>query len=573
MPHKILTITQNEAANLNADIEKLPYKVKVCITDLHLSVAVHVTFNTGALVQRFLVNVGPGTDLQYFKVPPEGASTVKITIFRKKDAQRELLDKIIAHLQAEKLAYTIKEISSNSIIANFVNVTETPAEIVKAIADEASVVNDYNLELGPDRLKLRSYKQRLKCYLNPNGNHKVTLMCTNDAWENTAVQFTEDDMIIWKYLAAKVNEPALLIARIKKILHSTDVKYMARFAGTNAEHYINEFTPLIREISQYLHETEQDLTAPPKKKLIYALASGVTDPEKLFSHPQIAKLDKNKLLVLKHAAEQGHKEEQFQYACQLFTGVEGIIEKNVDLAMQYFIKAADQGHVNAQYNVGSLNTDKEKYSKANMQTAIKYLLKAAAQGHIRAQLKCGQCYDTGNGVKKDFKQAKRFYKLAADQGEIQAQYNYANCCQFTDDQGASDLSDANKYYLMIILNPNIAPNNEWRVKALQNYAQNCLEGIGMQKDRRQGLYYLKIAADLGVAIAQFEYGRQCIEIFAENKDGTKLHEGMQYMRRAAEQQFAPAQMFVTEWDTKQSGVREQSIATKAKNTGVTWRPV
>jgi TPR repeat protein len=48
---------------------------------------------------------------------------------------------------------------------------------------------------------------------------------------------------------------------------------------------------------------------------------------------------------------------------------------------------------------------------------------AASQGYKRAQFYVGTCYDHGQGVKKDTKEAFKWYLKAAKQGHMESQYN------------------------------------------------------------------------------------------------------------------------------------------------------
>ena len=43
---------------------------------------------------------------------------------------------------------------------------------------------------------------------------------------------------------------------------------------------------------------------------------------------------------------------------------------------------------------------------------------AADQGHAVVQLTLGKCYYHGDGVDQDKQQAVKYYKLAADQGQV-----------------------------------------------------------------------------------------------------------------------------------------------------------
>ena len=54
------------------------------------------------------------------------------------------------------------------------------------------------------------------------------------------------------------------------------------------------------------------------------------------------------------------------------------------------------------------------------------LEEAADQGHAEAQLNLGAMYGKGQGVAQDYSAAMKWYRMAADQGDAQAQCNLGN---------------------------------------------------------------------------------------------------------------------------------------------------
>jgi TPR repeat protein len=64
--------------------------------------------------------------------------------------------------------------------------------------------------------------------------------------------------------------------------------------------------------------------------------------------------------------------------------------------------------------------DQEKFVKA-----IKYLKKAALQGHIKAQNNLGTMYYEGQGVTQNFTEAANWYRKSAEQNNVDAQFNLA----------------------------------------------------------------------------------------------------------------------------------------------------
>ena len=59
----------------------------------------------------------------------------------------------------------------------------------------------------------------------------------------------------------------------------------------------------------------------------------------------------------------------------------------------------------------------------NDKEAVKWWRLAAEQRYIDAQFNLGQVYRTGKGVPQNYKEAANWYRLAAEQGHAKAQYN------------------------------------------------------------------------------------------------------------------------------------------------------
>ena len=64
---------------------------------------------------------------------------------------------------------------------------------------------------------------------------------------------------------------------------------------------------------------------------------------------------------------------------------------------------------------------------SNKEEGLKWYLKAAEQGHAEAQYDLGYCYYYGNGVKQSYKEAAKWLRKAAEQGHAEAQYNLGYC--------------------------------------------------------------------------------------------------------------------------------------------------
>lgn len=89
-------------------------------------------------------------------------------------------------------------------------------------------------------------------------------------------------------------------------------------------------------------------------------------------------------------------------------------------AAEWYRKAAEQGHAQAQLRVGDYYSDGEAgLPKDKVQSAYWYR-KAADQGNQKAENLIGEAYDQGRGVPQDHRQANSWFRKAALQGDANA---------------------------------------------------------------------------------------------------------------------------------------------------------
>ena len=77
------------------------------------------------------------------------------------------------------------------------------------------------------------------------------------------------------------------------------------------------------------------------------------------------------------------------------------------------------------YRAGEAGADGRVASRRapHLATALVWLGRAAERGHVDAQYELGQMYAQGLGTTQDFEQALHWYLLAATQGHAKAQFN------------------------------------------------------------------------------------------------------------------------------------------------------
>ena len=106
----------------------------------------------------------------------------------------------------------------------------------------------------------------------------------------------------------------------------------------------------------------------------------------------------------------------------------------------WWFLAAEQGHAQAQYNLGAMYADgrgipgivgeqgrRQKWGRRgrelDFKQAVRWYRSAAEQGEAKAQFNLGVMYAEGQGVPQDFREAMEWYYLAAMQGDADAYHN------------------------------------------------------------------------------------------------------------------------------------------------------
>ena len=100
------------------------------------------------------------------------------------------------------------------------------------------------------------------------------------------------------------------------------------------------------------------------------------------------------------------------------------ISRDYQKAFYWTSKAAAQGHIFSQYNLGYMYWSGEGTSE-DYEEAFYWFSKAAEQRFAPAQNYLGMMYRDGRGVDEDFEEAFIWFSIAAEQGNSEAQCNLA----------------------------------------------------------------------------------------------------------------------------------------------------
>ncbi len=125
--------------------------------------------------------------------------------------------------------------------------------------------------------------------------------------------------------------------------------------------------------------------------------------------------------------------------------------------------------------------------------AVRWYRLAAEQGYARAQFYLGSMYQTGRGVPKDYKVALRWYKLAAVQGHAEAQFYLGTMYQ--NGRGVpKDYNVAARWHKLAA--------EQGDVEAQHNLGVMYERGLGVPKDYKEALRWFRLAAEQGDANAK-----------------------------------------------------------------------
>lgn len=237
------------------------------------------------------------------------------------------------------------------------------------------------------------------------------------------------------------------------------------------------------------------------------------------------------------------------------------VEANEVTALGWFEKSANAGDVGAMVKLGSV------YRRANYTTskAFKWFLKAAELGHIHAQFWVAHMYSHGEGVKQDFPAAFKWYSRAAKQGDVTSQTNLGVC--YANGKGADqNMEEAIKWYIKAAkqgyapaqlylgfayrkgegVHQNWEEATKWISRAAlqglpraqENLANMYYYGNGVEQNFNEAAQWWIKSAEQGYALAQYNLG--VLYYYGEGVDQS-FTQAIHWYRKAAEQNESSSQ--------------------------------
>ena len=120
------------------------------------------------------------------------------------------------------------------------------------------------------------------------------------------------------------------------------------------------------------------------------------------------------------AAEQGNAVAQFNLGASYANGLGG--QRDYSAAVKWYRKAASQGNSAAQASLAGMYEDGHAaFISGDYRAAIGILRPLADDGNSNSQYLLGLMYEHGFGLPQDYAEALRWYHLAAEMGNVNAQ--------------------------------------------------------------------------------------------------------------------------------------------------------
>ena len=229
-------------------------------------------------------------------------------------------------------------------------------------------------------------------------------------------------------------------------------------------------------------------------------------------------------------------------------------QKEYVKAMEWYLKAANQGHTQAQNNIGALYAQGHGVDK-DLAKAIEWYTKAANQGNMYAQNNLGAIYQYGNEVAIDMDKAIEWYTKAANQGMADAQWRLGNIYN-----NMKDYESAFKWYLKAA--------NQDHSNAQVNLGALYSDGKGVPQDYKKAYEWYQKSAYQGNAYGQNNLGWLYEKGYGVEQSFTKAAEWYQRAankgHKAAANNLKRIQEFLPK--ESQSVVQTNTMQTTAKTT-------
>jgi uncharacterized protein len=212
--------------------------------------------------------------------------------------------------------------------------------------------------------------------------------------------------------------------------------------------------------------------------------------------------------------------------------------KKLSLYVFFFLFSVLNNGLAADFEKGLKAYESKKYKKA-----FKEWKPLAEDGFENAQLGIGHLYKRGKGVSLNHKKAFKWYQLAADQGNAQAQYHLAFYYLNFDEYKNNDL--AFKWFKLSA--------DQGYVESQSSLAFMHEEGLSVEKNINKAIKYYYLAAEKDDFLSQFK-------LYKFYEDGKVITQDLEQAKKWYELIYKEDY----DYEKVQAERQEDAITTKAK---------
>jgi len=295
---------------------------------------------------------------------------------------------------------------------------------------------------------------------------------------------------------------------------------------------------------------------------------------------EVTKNPKNAVSWVRKAAEQDHAGAQYQLGVMYRDGIgvskseseaikwlrlasswgiakaqrdlDALLRKQLLASEDEFTANPELSNPDSQYTLGVMYVDGKGVEK-DPTTAVQWFLKAARQNHIEAQFRLGEMYKEGIGVKADPKEAKIWLAKAADGGLSKASRVLKDILDAEDkkilNREVETLRNSPIY-------PYLLSAKKGDTQAKYQVGMMYLEGEDAPKDTIEGMRWLQSAAINNHIQAQLKLGE--IYLHGVDKIERDYPVAVKWLTKAAESGEADAQYYLGDIYRKGLGVEKSN---------------
>lgn len=278
------------------------------------------------------------------------------------------------------------------------------------------------------------------------------------------------------------------------------IEYSHRTCGPNGFDDSNVNYVLLKKLSK---EAADDENFPGNVDAMVLYAT-ICEKEKTNKYGSITRDFKEAFRYFKFAADHGNTDAMASYGIYYKHGL-GVVKIDNKKAVRYFKMSSNLGNLTGCELYGGMLIDGKGVAK-NEKEGLRLVKLSCDRGNPQGMIGYGYTLYYGDcGLEADKEKANYYFKLAADAGNHWGMNNYAADLQFGEGI-KKNFNEAIRYYKMAIEEGNMLAS-----KTLGKVICNGEPEVGLNPDPIEGNKYIKYAADHGNVLAIEDYVSNIVE--------------------------------------------------------------